>query len=246
MNKILSAHIIILSLIIPQLTLAGIENRPGNVDDAYVMDKGTAYLAFGYAYAKESDSTKIYELPVNAGYGLTDSLEITFLLPYTKIEPDGGPGEKGWGDLAIRPELVIVKESASMPQMSLALTIKFDSGSNATGSGTTDYGLFLNASKAFGKTKLHGNVGYSSLEDSDDSIFLGISIEHSISDSLTLIGEIWTDMPTDSNDADDVAEVLGGVAYDVSDTITLDFGIGTGLHKEDIDLRYTLGATYHF
>jgi len=245
MNKILSAHMIILSLIIPQLTLAGIENRPGNVDDAYVMDKGTGYLAFGYDYAKESDSTKIYGIPVNAGYGLTDSLEVTLLLPYTKIDPDDGRTEKGMGDLAIRPELVVLKESDSIPQMSLALTIKFDSGSNAIGSSTTDYGLFLNASKIFDKIQLNGNVGYNSLEDSDDSVFLGASIEYSISNSLTLIGEVWSENPTDSSD-DDVAEVLGGAVYDVSDTISLDFGIGTGLHSEDIDLRYTMGATYHF
>ncbi len=245
MNKILSKYIITLSLVASQLALAGIENRPGNVDDAYVMDKGTGYLAFGYAYAKESDSTKNYEIPLNAGYGLTDSLEVTLLLPYTKIDPDDGPDEKGTGDLAIRPELVVVKESDSIPQMSLALTIKFDSGSNATGSGTTDYGLFLNASKKFGKIQLNGNIGYSFLEDSDDSVFLGASIEQSISGSLTLIAEIWTDMPTDSSN-DDVAEVLGGVTYDISDAITLDFGIGTGLHTEDIDLRYTFGATYNF
>ena len=244
-HKILSAYMLILSLIIPQLTLAGIENRPGNVDDAYVMDKGTGYLAFGYAYAKDSDSTKLYEIPANAGYGLTDSLEITILLPYTKIDPDDERSEKGMGDLAIRPELVVLKESDSIPQMSLALTIKFDSGSNEIGSGTTDYGLFLNVSKEFGKTKLNGNVGYSFLEDSDDSIFLGTSFEYSISDSLTLIGEIWSEMPKDSSD-DDVAEILGGAVYDVSDTISLDFGIGTGLHSEDIDLRYTMGVTYHF
>ena len=245
MNKILLTHMTILSLIIPQLTLAGIENRPGNVDDAYVMDKGTGYLAAGYAYAKNSDSTKQYEIPVNAGYGLTDSLEITLLLPYTKISPDDERSEKGMGDLAIRPELVVLKESDSMPQMSVALTIKFDSGSNAIGSGTTDYGLFLNVSKEFGKTKLHGNVGYSFLEDSDDSTFLGVSFEHSISDSWTLIGEIWSEIPKDSSD-DDVAEILGGAIYDVSDTIALDFGIGTGLHSEDIDIRYTMGVTYYF
>jgi hypothetical protein len=245
MNKNISAYMIILLLIIPQLTLAGIENRPGNVDDAYVMDKGTGYLAFGYDYAKESDRTKIYGIPVNAGYGLTDSLEVTLLLPYTKIDPDDGRTEKGMGDLAIRPELVVLKESDSIPQMSLALTIKFDSGSNAIGSSTTDYGLFLNASKIFDKIQLNGNVGYNSLEDSDDSVFLGASIEYSISNSLTLIGEVWSEKPTDSSD-DDVAEVLGGAVYDVSDTISLDIGIGTGLHSEDIDLRYTMGATYHF
>ena len=88
-------------------------------------------------------------------------------------------------------------------------------------------------------------MGYNSLEDSDDSIFLGASTEYSISDSLTLIGEIWSEMPTDSSD-DDVTEILGGAVYDVSDTISLDFGIGTGLHSEDIDLRYTTGVTYHF
>ena len=237
---------IILSLIIPQLTLAGIENRPGNVDDAYVIDKGTGYLAFGYAYAKDSDSTNNYEIPVNAGYGLTDSLEITLGVPYIKIDPDNERSEKGMGDLAIRPELVILKESDSVPQMSMALTIKFDTGSDEIGSDTTDYGLFLNVSKEFGKTKLHGNAGYSFLENSDDSIFLGGAFEYSISDSLTLMGEIWTETPIDSSDDDKVAEILGGATYDISDTITLDFGIGTGLHKENIDLRYTTGVTYNF
>ncbi len=245
MNKILSAQLVILSLLIPQLTLAGIENRPGNVDDAYIADKGTGYLAFGYAYAKESDSTKNYEIQLNAGYGLTDSLEITVFLPYTAIDPDNERSEKGMGDFAIRPELVFLKESDSIPQMSLALSIKFDSGSKAIGSGTTDYGLFLNASKIFGKIQLNGNVGYNALEDSDDSVFLGASIEYSISDSLTLIGETWTEMPIDSSD-DNVAEVLGGVTYDISDAYTLDFGIGTGLYKNDIDLRYTMGVTYNF
>lgn len=245
MNKNLSAHMIILSLIIPQLTLAGIESRPSNVDDAYVLDKGTGYLAFGYVYVKDSDSTNNYAIPVNAGYGLTDSLDITLELPYIKIDPDNERSEKGMGDLAIRPELVILKESDSVPQMSMALIIKFDTGSNEIGSDTTDYGLFLNASKEFGKTKLHGNVGYSFLEDSDDSIFLGGAFEYDISDSLTLIGEIWSEMPTDSSD-DDVTEILGGVAYDISDTINLDFGVGTGLHSENIDLRYTMGVTYNF
>jgi len=128
----------------------------------------------------------------------------------------------------------------------MALVIKFDTGSSEIGSGTTDYGLFLNVSKELGKTKLHGNLGYSFLEDSDDSYFLGVALEYSVNDSLTLIGEIWTEVPVGSSDDDSVTEILGGVAYDISDAITLDVGIGTGLHNEDTDLRYTMGATYNF
>ena len=94
--------------------------------------------------------------------------------------------------------------------------------------------------------KLHRNTGYSFLEDSVDSIFLGGAFEIGMSDSLTLIGEIWSEFPAASSDDNEVAEILGGAAYALSDNLMMDFGIGTGLYKEDVDLRYTAGLTYSF
>jgi len=245
MTKSPSSTRIALLLTIPKLVLAGIENRPGNVDDAYVMDKGSAYVALGYAYARYPDSTNEKDIPVNAGYGLTESLEVTLDLPYTRTFPTEGPSEEGLGDLAIRPEWAAVAETESIPQISLALTVKFDTATHGVGSGTTDYGAFMNASKRLGKITVNTNIGYNFREEASDSTFVGASLDYKVTDTLSLISEIWAEVPTKA-DIHQTTEILAGATYDLSDGITLDMGIGTGLSSDDIDVRYTAGVTYSF
>jgi len=245
--------VIYIGLSFHAFVFAGVENRPINTDDAYVLDKGTFTASLGTVFTRADNGDKETDLNIDLGYGILDRLEITMDIPIVFSDPKGGSNEEGLGDISIRPEFLLIKENEYIPAISFGYTIKTKSGnkSRGLGSGENDHSLSLQWSKDFSPLKFHFNLGYTFVgqpkgEAADDIIFYNLASEYSLNDKLTLVGELIGDTNSDPKDNKNPLEALIGFIYSIGNHAALDFGIGGGFNRASPDLRATIGITYQY
>lgn len=233
------------------LVYAGIENRPINTDDAYILDKGVFTTALGVVFTKANNDDEETDLTIDLGYGITDRLEVTANIPIAFTNPKDGSTEEGLSDISIRPEFILIKEEESHPAVSFAANFKTESGNKdkGLGSGETDYSLSLQFSKNFSPLTYHFNIGFTFIgeaegENVDDVLFYNLAFEYNMNDKLDLMGELIGETNSDPTADDEPFEFLAGLIYSLSDKVALDFGIGAGLTDASPDIRITGGLTY--
>ena len=232
---------------------AGIENRPLNTDDAYTLDRDQVTAAFGAAYVNEANGNDVFDFPIDLGFGVRENFEITINIPFSYLNPETGPEVAGFSDISLRPEFNFLEETESFPALSLAAVFKFDNGDEdrGLGSGEVDYSLALQASKQFSPVVLHFNLGYTFTGEPrgvnlDDVVFYNFGAGYTVSDSLSLVGEIIGQTNSDPAGDDDLWEWLGGFIYQPDEGYALDMGLGTGLTDSSPDFRLTAGLTHFF
>lgn len=230
--------------------VAGIENRPLDTDDAFTLDKGEFVFAVGGTYTEADNGDDQYDLPVDFGYGLTDTFEITVDFPYSFIDFNSSQGnESGFGDISLRPEWNFFKGNDSLPALSLAYVLKFDNGDadKNIGSGAVDHSLLLQATQTFFETALHFNLGYTFVGEpagtsQDNTLSYKLAGEHPVMDSLTLVGEIVGQTTSDpSGEADNPLEWLLGFVFDFNNGYAMDIAGGAGLTSENPNIRVLIG-----
>lgn len=244
---------ICISLILVSSVNAGVENRPLNTDDAYILDKGMLTISLGAVSIREANGDKETDFNIDLGYGISNRLEITVDIPVIFSDPKAGSNGEGLGDISIRPEVFLVNEREYMPAISFAATLKTHSGNKANylGSGETDYSLSFQFSKDFSPLKWHFNIGYTFVgqakgEAIDDVIFYNLAFEYNVNDRIDVVGELVGQTNPGPNADDETFEFLVGCIYSMSQNIALDFGIGAGLTDASPDLRITSGLTFQF
>jgi len=240
-------------LLVPMAThaVAGIENRPLDTDDAFTLDKGEFSFAFGGTYTEADNGDDQFDLPVDLGFGLTDTLEITVNLPYSFIDQNN---ESGFGDFSLRPEWNFFKGDDMLPALSLAYVLKLDNGDadKNIGSGAVDHSLLLQASQTFIETSLHFNLGYTFVGEpagtsQDNTLSYKLAVEHPVTDTLTLVGEIIGQTTSDpSGEADNPLEWLLGFVCDFKNGYAMDIAGGTGWTSENPSIRVVIGFSRSF
>lgn len=241
-----------IALFFPVLLYAGVENRPLDGDDAYILDKGTFSVSIGPVFTRGDNGDKETRLSLDFGYGIFDRLEFTMDIPIVFSDPKEGRSQQGLGDISIRPEFLLIREEQYIPAVSFAYTLKTQSGSKkrGLGSGENDHSLSAQFSKDFRPIKFHFNLGYTFIgqrkgESVRDVIFYNIASEYALSDKLTLVGELRGARNSDPKENKNPLEALVGFIYNISSNVALDFGIGGGFTRASPDIRVTSGLTYY-
>jgi len=239
-----------LVLLSRSLCHAGIENTPLNTDDATTLDKGAFSISAGGVFTKSRGGDKETDINLDIGYGLTEKLEITADFPFVLSDPENGGGEKGVGDISLRPELQILKEG-KFPALSVAGTVKFDSGDKkkGLGSGETDYSLSLQTTKKFKSLIFHFNLGHTFIgeakgENLHNIIFYNLGSEYELTEQFVLVGELIGETNSDPTASDDPLEMLVGAIYNTPTRFTFYSGLGGGLSEASPDIRILLGVTF--
>jgi len=229
---------------------AGIENRSLNTDDAGILDRYEATSAFGFVYTGDNQDRDETDLTIDVGFGVTHWLEVTAQLPVVFLHP----GEEGLGDIQVRPEIQLLDEKTYLPAMSVAGSVKFQSGDEdrGLGSGETDWSVSGQFSKTVKRLTLHINVGFTIVgetpgTDLDNVIFYGVAGEYSFTDHLSFVGEVIGETNSDPTADENPVEYLTGFTYELPGGFTVDFGVGGGLNNGPTpDFRITSGLTYSY
>ena len=240
-------------LAVPAEASAGIGNRPLSTDEATILDHGEWSVATGWSFVRQPNNQNEWTWATDLEYGLGGLLEASVELPYQIIDQTTASNLDGWGDVALRLEVNPVKEHGRAPAVSLAAQLKTHSANEdrGLGIGKVDYTMTALASKTFGKTSFHVNVGMTVVgdppgTDQSDSVSYNFAVEHALTEQLMLAAEVYGQTNTDRDAETHPWETLAGLVYQFAEHLAVDLGIGMGLSQASPDLRLASGVTLTF
>ncbi len=176
-------------------------------------------------------------------YGIFDWLEYDLEIPRLSLEK-----ANGLGDVAMTWAVNPIKESEYIPIVSLAFTMKTQSGDQDRGLGTgkNDYTALVLLSKTMNQWTLIMNFGYKVVgkpqgENLRDTFSSNFSVAYELAENISLVAEIYGETNQSIKAVRDPWNMLGGAIYKISDSLAMDFGIGTGFNSESPALRITSG-----
>jgi hypothetical protein len=129
----------------------------------------------------------------------------------------------------------LVDEKGAVPQVSLWGQVVSPQGDE----GVSAEARVL-ATKTFGQTRLHGNVGYSARQDMADDYLLGLAADHPIGDRLLLQGDAYYVNPIGVEDASVNASV--GTGLRVGSAFVVTGAVGVNATNEDVAPRLLFGV----
>jgi len=129
----------------------------------------------------------------------------------------------------------LVDEKGAVPQVSLWGQVTSPQGDE----GVSAEARVL-ATKTFGQTRLHGNVGYSARQDTEDDYLLGLAADHPIGDRLLLQGDAYYVNPLGAEDASVNASV--GTGLRVGRAFVVTGAVGVNATNEDVAPRLLFGV----
>ena len=214
--------------------------RPLSVDDAGTVDSGIYETEAGIGYSQDKEGNGETEISLSIKQGLTERMDMGVSLPYVMVSPKGENIKSGMGDAELIAKFNLVKEGDKTPGFSVTLGIIMDTGeeNKGIGSGEMNYNFNSILSKELQFITLHGNLGYTAKAKTAS---FGIALEYPADERLNLVAEL-----TGENKSDSPVECLMGTNFSVSENLTLDFGIGTGLNDYSSRLNVTGGLTLSF
>ncbi|MFE8603849.1 hypothetical protein [Archangium violaceum] len=129
----------------------------------------------------------------------------------------------------------LVDEKGALPQLALWGQVTSPQGDE----GVSAEARVL-ATKTFGQTRLHGNVGYSARQDTADDYLLGLAADHPIGDRLLLQGDAYYVNPLGEGEASVNASVGTGVRVGRAFVVT--GAVGVNATSDDVAPRLLFGV----
>ncbi|PKN01790.1 MAG: hypothetical protein CVU77_02295 [Elusimicrobia bacterium HGW-Elusimicrobia-1] len=244
-------NMIVAAVLTVALSTASFAGRPFLTEDAPVSDVGVVGVELGADY-----KTPISEVDSNFVFygGILPSLELYLEVPYTGLG-GGAPGKLEVFNVGSKYNLFKVGEEQ-------ILTLVFNIANLPKKWSSLSYGAAAAASKNIGFLTVHSNLGFSFLsgENNDyvfDGYIWGVAVEKSLSETLTLCGEVHSGSTLfDKAFDDNHVTGMGGVRWSLNQKLCLDFSVRLPLtsaaenRAEDgaptEKAHYVVGLTYEF
>ena len=220
--------------------------RPLITDDFYTVAEGGYELEAGYT-ATENQDCYINSAGLSFKRGILSNFDLGIEVPYTIFASSGVVA--GLNDIYLHAKYCFLKTSAD-DGLTARLDYKFNNGnvSHGLGSGDNDYWLVLIASKIFGQTKTHYNlgyvnVGYNAGRLEDDYVAYSAALEYpAFGEQGDLVAELVGNTSLVPNP---LFVQLGGRGVLV-EGFKLDAGYSVGLKENSIKNAFTAGIHWEF
>ena len=170
--------------------------QPLETETARLPARGVLLSALTYEFQTSSQGTE-HAVPLAFELGLTNRVALLVEpVLFTSIRPRIGRSATGIGDLEATLQFAVNGETRSVPAFALAAEIKVPTASDTLiGTRRVDFTPYLIASKAFGRTDVHANIGYSFVGKPQsvtvqNTINLALAVEHHATARLDLLAEV--------------------------------------------------------
>ena len=224
-------------------------------DDADTVPKGKLQLGTGVEYYK-AGSLRRWSLPLNPVLGLSDRWEAGLYSGYQwqEVRDSAGATKRidGVLDTSVGTKWKWFDQTNHWCSLSTRLDVKIPTASDGKGLGTgkTDVGGLLIATKTVGATSFDFNLGYTFFDAwgtglGDDELFVGQTVRHALNERWTLVGEVFGRVPFDGGH-DATANFNGGVQYFLKPNLALEAAALTAVGRNSPDLTIYLGVTWVF
>jgi len=170
-----------------------ITGPPLVTDDAGVLDPGSWEFILA-AEADQRDEIDVYSLPFfEANYGLTSSTMFTAALNRVEIDPPGESSKSDIGELTLEYKWQVY--AGDNTAISLVPAYTFPVKSSSTDRGIIEdlrvLGLPIVGSYAPGNWEFNAQYAYELTSTGPDAAFYGFSGRYSLTDALTVLGEVY-------------------------------------------------------
>jgi hypothetical protein len=243
---------VLLALLVAIPSVAGAA-LPLDTEDTGTAERVEVEVATVYQSAADGDHG---DLAVAVNVGLLPNLEVSTVGTLALDDPADGGARGGLGDGFLGVKYRFLDEAPPWPALLARVALQLPTGDEARGLGAGDarVPLLLAGSRTLGPVTLTGNVGYTITAGDADAVFLGASIEWTVSGPWRLVGEVVAEVAV-GRDADDVAVIRVGFTWDVFEAgaatgllrkATLAGAAGAGVTSASPDVTVVLGLTLQY
>lgn len=232
--------------------------RPLAVDDAEPVAKEKFQFQAGALYREDAESLR-WDFPMVLGYGVGHGLEVGagfgWQVDRQESVLEGHETRQGVEDLIPYAKWKFLEQEKFFFDQTLTAFVKLPTASrnDDLGSGKADYGLTWIATRQITDNLAADlNIGYTWMGDNGDEgnpasdiLFYGAALRWQMTRTLQPVAEIFALDPVDVP-GDTQVTVNGGIRWQVSEQVTLDAAVGTGLRGDAPHVIATAGVTWTF
>ncbi len=244
------------------LTLASggiaLADLPLVTDDTDTQGQGRFQIeaSGGYSHDRESGLTEeIFEFKSIITYGVIDPVDLVLTVPYQRT------WSKGWhqhGSAGGFSDISLEVKWRFWEDRSLGLSFAAKPGvllpagdeKHGFGAGRTNFSLFFVASEEIEPWEFHLNLGYirneNRVDERRDIWHASLAAEWEFVKDLKLVGDLGIETNTCSASNQDLAFIIGGIIYSVTEDFDIDLGVKGGLTKPEPDHTFLAGVTWRF
>jgi opacity protein-like surface antigen len=202
------------------------------------------------ATVKETGS----EVAAGLSYGVLDNLDVVVGLPYqwNKVKEDGDvtSDEDGISDMSLEVKWMFYERNGMSLALKPGLTLPTGDDEKGLGAGRMTYSMFFITTKEIEPLAFHFNAGYirneNKADDRKDIWHVSLASEVEAVNNLKLVANLGMEKNPDKSSSTDLAFILGGLIYSVSENYDIDFGIKFGLNKPETDRTLLAGMAVRF
>ena len=236
--------------LLPRLAVAV---SPLVVDDAETVERGKLQLNLVWLYGDTADGHSNI-VPVNPVVGLSSRGEVGLSFGYLQQETDVPPFGRTSGpfDVLLGSKWKLVRFDEGL-QLTGRIDVKFPSASESDrlGTGDTDLGGFVIATRCWSRVCLDWNVGYlaaalSAGTSSDDSWFVGQALRFDAAERWTILTEAWGRVHYGENPPPATGRAQAGAQYGIGGNFLAAALVGAGFGHDAPRFITTVGLTWVF
>ncbi len=235
--------------------------HPLVTDDTGTQGKGHIQIELDseFTYDREDENgvtTKETggEVATVISYGITDTMDIVFSLPYqwseTKEAEEVAAREDGIADMSLDLKWRFYEKDGLSFAVKPGITLPTGNDGKGLGAGRVTYGLYVIATKAIEPWTFHINLGYrrneNKLDEREDIWHASLASEFVIVKGLKAVANIGAEENPDRTSRTSPAFILGGLIYSLTDSVDIDFGMKKGLNRTETDYTALVGMALRF
>jgi hypothetical protein len=202
-------------------------------DDPGTPGDGNWEINLAFAVESLEDETTFEAPLLDINYGVGDTIQLKFELPWIFLHQDGDGTKNGLGNSAFGIKWRFLDEDPDGLSMSVYPQFQFRNPTSSGDRGIVDerMELFLpvQAQKTFGAVSVNPEIGLLVREGQRDQWVYGLAVGYQASPDVDLLGELHGTALTDMSDYDAVVNL--GLRWHLDDMFTLLASAGTQLFR---------------
>lgn len=252
--------IIVFALTWSESAFAG---HPLITDDAGTQGKGKFQFEFNGEYSRDKEDgikVKSFTFPTIPvlSYGIADTIDIVFGLPYTVVTTEEAGTEtrqSGLSDASIEMKARFYEKEGLSLAVKPRISLPTGDENKGLGNGKTSFSAFLIATKEAAPWAFHFNLGYIRNEyklrvDDDeqrkDIWHVSIASQLEVVKDLSAVANAGMERNSDKTSNTHPAFVLGGFIYSLNKSVDIDAGVKAGLNRAEADYTLLAGLTCRY
>ncbi len=222
--------------------------HPLITDDTGTQGAGNVQIELNGEYAKGGGDSAT-EIAATVSVGLAEDVDIVLSVPYQFLRSDDGQGgkisEDGVADAGVELKWMFYEGESVGFAVKPGVTVPTGDEEKGLGDGKASYGLVFIATKDFGLSAVHLNVGFTrNGEEFRDVWHYSLAAEYGVAENLVLVGNIGGETNPDRGSDTHPLFILGGLIYSVSEDVDVDIGIKAGLNGAEADYAALAGLAF--